>query len=99
MQVHPNPKEDTEHVMLNAMLIAHAMDNLISKVTAQGTSFTQQHVLKKGLKAFGKQGQEASLKEMDQLHQCDCFTPILVADLAPLEHKKAMEASMFPTKK
>ncbi len=62
---------------------------------AQGASFAQQHILQKGLKKYGDRGSAAATKELDQLHQQNCFTPIDVAALSPEEKRKAMEALMF----
>ena len=95
MQVHPNPREDVKCAMLHVMLTARVVDNIDDKVTAQGASFMQQCVLQKGLKIFGKRGNEASSKEMDQLHRQSCFVPMSVASMTPAERKKAMEALMF----
>ena len=53
-QVHPNPVDDIKYATLHAMLIARVMNELSSKITRQGASFTQQHLLHKGLKVFGK---------------------------------------------
>ena len=48
---------------------------------------------------FGEHGHEAATKEMDQLHQQNCFTPISVKDMMPTERRKAMLALMFLTEK
>jgi len=47
------------------------------------------------LKKFGEKGSEAASKELDQLHQRNCFTPIDVQDLSPSEKQKAMNSLMF----
>ena len=44
-------------------------------------------------------GKKAAHKEMDQLHQRNCFYPMAIADLTPDEHRKAVEALMFLTEK
>ena len=84
-QVHPNPQEDVEYNAMHAMLIARVMEDINSKVLIQGASFAQQYILKKGLKVFGDQGQQASTKEMDQLHRQNCFMPISVKEMMPEE--------------
>ena len=94
-QVHPNNVDDVKYAMSHMMLIACIMNKLSSKITRQGASFAQQHLLHKGLKVFGKKGQEASAKEINQLHWRNCFCPILVASMTTRERKKAMTALMF----
>lgn len=98
-QVRPNPQEDTEYSYDLAMLIARTMCDLNQKVTIQGASFAQQYILKKGLHKFGNRGAAAATAEMDQLHRRNCFTPISIASMTPLERKRAMEALMFLTEK
>ena len=63
-QVHPNPIDDVKYATSHAMLIARVMNELSSKITRQGASFAQQHLLHKGLKVFGRKGHEASAKEI-----------------------------------
>ena len=81
------------------MVIARVIADLNNAVTIKGASFAQQHILQKGLKVFGKRGKAASVKELDQLHQRNCFTPISIKDLTPEEKRKAMEALLFLTEK
>ena len=75
------------------------MDDMNNRVTTCGASFVQEFLLHKGLKVFGEHGHEAATKEMDQLHQCNCFTLISVKDMMPTERRKAMGALMFLTEK
>ena len=91
--------EDCEYAPHLAMVIATYMVEINNRVTVQGASFAQQYILQKGLKKFGDLGSKAATKEMDQLHQRSCFTPISIAALTPQERKKAMEALMFLTEK
>ena len=98
-QVHPNPVYDVEYATLHAMLIACIVNELSSKITRQGASFAQQHLLHKGLKVFGKKGHEALAKEINQLYRRNCFSPISVASMTTGESRKAMMALIFLTKK
>ena len=98
-QLIPNPKEDVEYTPKLAMVISHVMRNIKNKKMAEGESFGQQYILQKGLKKFGDRGSKAATKEMDQLQQINCFTPIDVAELKPQEKRKAMEYLMFLNKK
>ena len=43
---------------------------------AEGASFGQQYILQKVLKKFGDHGSKSAAKEIDQLHQQNCFNPI-----------------------
>ena len=52
----------------------------------------------KRIKRFLKGGEKAALKELKQLHDRVCFSPISIAELI-FEEKKAMEALMFLTEK
>ena len=65
----------------------------------QGYAFAQQYILEKGLKIFGKRGQEAAQKEMDQLYKRNCFTPVSVSEMTETERKKAQRALLFLTEK
>ena len=71
------------------------MIDINMKASSQGASFVQQCILQKGLKKFGQEGRKAAVKEADQLHKRNCFTPISVGELTPEEKKKAQEALMF----
>jgi len=70
-----------------------------AKVMVQGASYGQQYILQKGLKKFKERGSEAAIKELDQLHKQNCFTPVDVSSLTAAEKRKAQEALMFLTKK
>ena len=49
-------------------------------------SFLQTYTLSKGIKKFGKKALDASLKEMQQLHNRVAFEPISVKDMTSKEH-------------
>ena len=82
-----------------AAVIASIIVDINSRATADGASFAQQHILQKGLKIFGERGAQASKKEMTQLHERNCFTPIDPNELTPDEKKKAQQALMFLAEK
>ena len=69
---------DMEYDIYEATVIAWNMNDLNQKITIQGACFVQQYILKKGLEKFGEEGKKAAMKELDQLHKRNCFTPILV---------------------
>jgi hypothetical protein len=98
-QTHPNSDLDREYTQEEAFILAQYMVHFNAEIMSQGHSFTQQYMLNKGLKIFGECGAAAASKEMDQLHQRNCFTPISIKDLSPEEKRKAQEALMFLTEK
>jgi hypothetical protein len=69
------------------------------RASAEGVSFAQQYLLKKGLQKFGESGYKAANKEVDQLHKRNCFSPMDLSTLTPGEKRKAMEALLFLTEK
>ena len=61
-------------------------------------SFAQQYNLQKGLKKFDKEGEEATLKEIKQLHDRKCFAQFSFGDLSKNERKKAKIELTYSTK-
>jgi len=61
--------------------------------------FAQQFIFQKGRKKFSKRGNQAAFNEFDQLHHHNCFTPIDLSKLMPLEKKKAQAAMMLLSEK
>jgi hypothetical protein len=55
--------------------------------------------LPKGLTAFGKNRNNTSTKEINQLCRRMCFAPLKVKEMKPCERKKAQMALMFLTEK
>jgi hypothetical protein len=88
-----------EYTQERAMVAASFINDINQKVTAQGATFAQQYLLQRGLKKFGNEGAQAATKELDQLHQRNCFSPVDVSAMTPSEKKKAQEALMFLTEK
>jgi hypothetical protein len=82
-----------------AGVAARYIHDLNEMAMMQGVSLGQQYILQKGLKVFGDRGKEAGRKEIGQLHDRQCFNPILVSELNEKEKKKALEALMFLTEK
>jgi hypothetical protein len=97
--VKPEKEQIIEYGSSQAMLIARFIQDITVNVNQHGASFAQQYISQKGLKVFGKQGHEASKKEIDQLHKRTCFAPLKVKDMKPSERKKAQMALMFLTEK
>jgi hypothetical protein len=73
LQVKPEKEEIIEYGLSQAMLIARFIQDIMMNVKQHGASFAQQYILQKGRKVFGKQGHQASKKEIDQLHKRTCF--------------------------
>ena len=80
------------HIATN---ISHEFNQEGNGTTTKIHSFIQTHSLKKGLKWFKKEGYEAALGEMRQLHDRQCFQPIDVATLTPTRRKRALESLTF----
>jgi hypothetical protein len=98
-QSHPNPEMDTEYSPSMAMIIAQNMAEINAKAKAEGASFGQQYIYQKGVKIFKERGKAAGSKELDQLHQRNCFTPIDISEMSFHEKRKAVEALMFLNEK
>jgi hypothetical protein len=94
-----DPENVEEYNPQYAMLIARIMSDINAKTTMHGASYGQQYILQKGLKKFKEAGEKAASKELEQLHKRNCFTPIDVNKLSPMEKRKTMEALMFLTEK
>lgn len=59
----------------------------------------QQYHVNKGLKVFGKQGEEGVVTELDQMLKRDAFGPILVADLNETERAQSTDSMMLLAQK
>ena len=85
------------------MIIAQLMVRLHHGAQMLGSEifacYGQQHVYERGLKLFGEEGEEAAVKEMDQMVRRVCFTPIDPAELSESEFKKAQDAMMLLSQK
>jgi hypothetical protein len=82
-----------------ATVYAQFMFDIYAGTQSTGYSFAQQYYFHKGIKLFGKRGEEAAMKEYDQLHKRNCFTPVDVSTLTPAEKKKAQNSLMLLSEK
>ena len=55
--------------------------------------------LKSAIKKFGERAKDAARKEMGQLHDRECWKPVLPRTLTAIERKRAMETIFFITQK
>ena len=85
--------------MMIARVITDINGNVQRKRLEFVETFSQQYILQKGLKVFGKRGEKGAHKELEQLHKRTCFSPVSVKEMSPAEKEKAMNALMFLTKK
>jgi hypothetical protein len=99
LQVKPEKEQIIEYGLSQAMLIARFIQDITMNVKQHGASFAQQYILQKGLKVFGKQGHQASKKEIDQLPKRTCFAPLKVKDMKPSKRKRVQMALLFLTEK
>ena len=51
--------------------------------------------LQRGIKKFGKKDCEATLSEMQKLHDRECFKPINIKDVTESEHCKEVRSLLF----
>ena len=51
--------------------------------------------IREGIKKFGEKGNEALLKELNQLHQWEVLLPVSREDMSHNEKKKALRYLMF----
>ena len=77
----------------------HVQEKVCQKGTMHATAHAQQYALKKGLQKFGNEGVEGAMKELDQLHQRTCFSPVDVSTMTQEERVRAMVAIMLLTEK
>jgi len=96
LPVHHSINYSTE---LLAPVFAQLIFDINCGVCRHGASFAQQFIFQNGQKKFGKHGNQAAIDELDQLHHRNCFTPIDLSKLVPLEKKKAQAAMMLLSKK
>jgi hypothetical protein len=66
---------------------------------AYENQFVVTYSLIKGIKEFGDHGRSSVLKEMRQLHERECFKPINIETLTPVEKQRAPESLIFSTEK
>ena len=78
-----------------APVIARIMTDIHERTTAHGASFVQQYMVQKGIKKFGEAGVKAAIKELDQLHRRNCFTPVDVATMTTVKKTKAVNSLLF----
>jgi len=95
LPIHHSINYSTELYPVFAQLIF----NVNCGVRRHGASFAQPFIFQKGRKKFGKRGDQAAINEFDQLHQRNCFTPIDLSKLTPIEKKKAQAAMMLLSEK
>ncbi len=94
--------KDGKHIecsTVQAMVIAQFMTEINERATTEGASFGQQYIFQKGIKKFGKRGSAAAAKELDQLHQRNCWAPVLPSTITAEEKKKSPQSLMFLTEK
>ena len=99
--VQTNNDREIEYDYCLAAVIAMVMNKLNERHRTADVkaNFGPQYPFQRGLKVFGEKGKKAALKELKQLHDRVCFTPIAVKDMDPIERKRAQEALLLLTEK
>ena len=64
-----------------------------------GVVFAQQYTLKKGIKTFGDRAEEATTKELKQIHDMGTYQPLNVTKLTKKERQEALLFLLFITEK
>ncbi|CAJ1960266.1 unnamed protein product [Cylindrotheca closterium] len=91
---------DVDEALVVARVIQQIRDGVNGGIKGQdGVSFIQQYYLNKGLKVFKERGKDAAMKELDQLVERSCWTPVSIKDLKESEKKKAVDAMMLLAEK
>ena len=75
-----------------AVLVARIMTGINNYVMREGApteekTFGQQYVIQKGIKMYGENAINAAMKELDQLHKRQCFTPVPIKERSCAEYK------------
>jgi hypothetical protein len=91
--------EETEYSVDTAKVIANTINGFNNYMVTKKLSFLETYSLKRGLKQFGKRGEEAALGEMKQLHDRGVFAPVDVKSLTQQEKQRAMESLIFLVEK
>jgi hypothetical protein len=81
-QTQPDPSQSKPYNASDAMLMARLVDVLNNMITIEGASSAQHYLLNKGIKVFGQKALDTSMKEMNQLHHRNSFTPISVTGMS-----------------
>jgi hypothetical protein len=81
------------------MTMSFYMNSMAGMSNEEACCFLQTYSLNQGLKKIGGRGKDVANKEMKQLHNRVVFEPILIAEMTPLEQKRAMESLIFLTEK
>ena len=98
------PVETMEYTGSEAKVLAAIMCQLTERLQKDcklqhGNQFVVTYSLKKGIQKFGQKGTNAANKEMRQLHDRECFQPIMVESLSTTEKRGPMESLIFLTEK
>ena len=95
-----NQEYDAEEAVLVARIMA-GINNYIMREGApsEEKTFGQQYVIQKGIKMYGEDAINSAMKELDQLHRRQCFTPVSLKEMTPDELRKVQDGIMLITQK
>ena len=87
-----------------AVLAARIMTGINNYIMREGApedekAYGQQYVIQKGIKMYGEDAINAAMKELDQLHKRQCFTPVSIKDMTPEELERAQNGIMLINEK
>ena len=81
-----------------SIIIEH-IQNRITIYRDEHDNYVITYNLKQGIDKFGDKGVQSAKSEVGQLHSRNCFEPIHVHTLTPLERRKVLESLIFLTEK
>jgi hypothetical protein len=91
-------EEETQFFLKGDEIVLGPQDYSHLHTTLEHIVMTQ-HSVRKGLKIFGKDGENAIISEMQQLHDMDCIEPKQAQMLTREEKQAALNYRMFLKKK
>jgi hypothetical protein len=95
----PSITYDLMKAKVTAMIMCQFNERIIKHELKYGEQLVATYSLKKGIEKFGEKARQASLNEMKQLYDRECFKPIKYDSLNALEKKRALESLIFLTEK
>ena len=72
-----------------------AMDDEGAMLYILGVVMVQQFILSKGVKEFGDRSEEATMKELTQIHDMDTYCPLYASTLTWEQRKRALSSLLF----
>ena len=99
-QTYPTAETQTAAMHFQQAMATNPLDTAEARIEHMtGAIMMQQHFFQRGLRLFGKKGEAAVEKELNQMHDMQAYTPIDASTLSEAEKKDAINQLMFITEK